>query len=105
MERFNQSQTSENVAERMSRIFTIVFVCLFAFRFYLWASLVAQMVKNLPAVQEIQVPFLGWEDLGSIPGEGNGYPLQYSGLQNTTDRGAWWATVHGVAESQIRLSY
>ena len=97
----------------MSRIFTIIFVCLFALRFYLWASLVAQMVKNLPALQEtevpflvgkIWVPFLGWEDLGSIPGEENGYPPQYSGLQNFMDRGAWWATVHGVAKSWSRLS-
>ena len=49
-------------------------------------------------------------DLGSIPGlgrssgEGNGYPLQYSGLENAMDRGAWWATVHGIAKSQTRLS-
>ena len=33
------------------------------------------------------------------PGEGNGYPLQYSCLENSMDRGAWWATVHGVTES------
>ena len=43
-------------------------------------------------------------DAGSIPGsarahgKGNGYPLQYSCLENSMDRGAWWATVHGVAE-------
>ena len=49
-------------------------------------------------------------DLGSIPGserspgEGNGNPLQYSCLENPMDRGAWWATVHGVTESQTRLS-
>ena len=49
-------------------------------------------------------------DLGSIPGwgrspgEGNGNPLQYSCLENPMDAGAWWATVHGVAKSQIRLS-
>ena len=35
-------------------------------------------------------------DPGSIPGEGNGHPLQYSCLGNPLDRGAWWATVHGV---------
>ena len=37
-------------------------------------------------------------------GEGNGNPLQYSCLENPTDRGAWWATVHGVTKSQTRLS-
>ena len=45
-------------------------------------------------------------DLGSISGsarppeEGNGYPLQYSCLENSMDRGTWWATVHWVAKSQ-----
>ena len=60
-------------------------------------ALVAQMVKNLPGHAG---------DPGSIPvsgrslGEGNGYPLQYSGLENFMDRGAWWATVHGITKSQ-----
>ena len=36
---------------------------------------------------------------GSSPGEGNDYPLHYSCLENFIDRGAWWATVHSVAES------
>ena len=35
------------------------------------------------------------------PGEGNGNPLQYSGLENLMDKGAWWATAHGVAQSWI----
>ena len=35
---------------------------------------------------------------GRSPGEGNGNPLQYSCLENTMDRGAWWAMVHGVAK-------
>ena len=39
----------------------------------------------------------GW---GRPPGEGNGNPLQYSYLGNSMDRGAWWATVHGVTKSQ-----
>ena len=34
-------------------------------------------------------------ELGRSPGEGNGNPLQYSGLENAMDRGAWWAIVHG----------
>ena len=42
--------------------------------------------------------------LGRSPGEGNGNPLQYSCLENSMDRGAWWATVHGVAKSRTRLS-
>ena len=41
---------------------------------------------------------------GGSPGEGNGNPLQDSCLENSMDRGAWWATVHGVAKSQISLS-
>ena len=36
--------------------------------------------------------------------EGNGNPLQYSGLENPRDRGAWWAAVHGVSEGWTRLS-
>ena len=35
-------------------------------------------------------------ELGRSPGEGNGYPLRYSCLENPMDRGAWWASVHGV---------
>ena len=42
---------------------------------------------------------------GRCPGEGSGYPFQYSCLENPTDRGAWWASVHGVAKSQTWLSH
>ena len=65
------------------------------------ASLVAQMVKESAC---------NAGDLGSIPGsgrspgEGNGYPLQYSGLENSMDRGARWAAVHGVTKIRTRLS-
>ena len=61
------------------------------------ASLVAQTVKNLPAMQE---------DLGLIPGsgrsprEGNGNPFQYFCLENPMDGGAWLATVHRVTKSR-----
>ena len=52
--------------------------------------------KNLPVMWETQVQSL---DLGRSPGEGNGYPLHYSCLEKSMDRGAGWATVHGMAES------
>ena len=42
--------------------------------------------------------------LGRPSGEGHGNPLQYSWLENPMDRGAWWATVHGVAKSWTQLS-
>ena len=42
--------------------------------------------------------------VGRNRGEGNGTPLQYSCLENPTDRGAWWAVAHGVAEGRTRLS-
>ena len=64
--------------------------------FKVLASLVAQLVKNLPAVQETWIQSLGWED-----------PLEkemvtHSSIlawKNLMDRGAWWAAVHGVAKS------
>ena len=59
------------------------------------------MVKNLPANAEDTGSIPG---LGRSPGEGNGTPLQYSCRENSTDRGAWQATVHGVSKSQTQLS-
>ena len=59
------------------------------------------MVKNLPA----NAGYTGLTpDQGRSPGEGNGNPLQYSCLGNSTNRGAWQATVHGVAKCRTRLS-
>ena len=111
-------------------------ICLSLCPYYIVASLVAQLVKNLPEIQEtwfnswvrkihprdrLPTPlFLGFpggsdgkesacnvRDLGSIPrlgsspGEGNSYPLQYSGQENSMDRWAWWAAVHGISESDV----
>ena len=103
-------------------------------------SLVAQLVKNPPAMQEIPVRFLSQQDppekgrlpapgvigfpgdsvskestcnagdLGLIPGlgrscgGGHDNPLQYSCLENSMDRGAWWATVHRVTKNWTQLS-
>ena len=60
-----------------------------------WASLMAQVIKNPPAMQEMWV-----QSLGGSPGEGNGSPLQYSCLENPMDRRAWQATVPGVTKSR-----
>ena len=100
-----------------------------------WASVIAQLVKNPPAMQETLVRSLDWEDplekgqathysilglfcgsaskestcnagdlalipgFGRSPGEGKGYPLQYSHLENSMD-----CVVYGVAKSQTRIS-
>ena len=64
-------------------------------------SLVAQMVKNWPAMQETLGAISG---AGRSPEGGNGNPLQYSCLGSPMHRGAWWAAVHGVSTSQTRWS-
>ena len=64
-----------------------------------------KMLLDLPCSSDGKESACNAGDLGSIPGsgrspgEGNGHPLQYSCLENPMDRGAWRATVHGVAES------
>ena len=66
--------------------------------------------RGFPGGSEVKASARNAGDLGSIPGsgrspgEGNGNPLQYSCLENPMDRGAWWATVYGVAKSRTRLS-
>jgi len=78
-------------------------------------------LKNIQTIRKVQL----WGFLGSsdgkesvcnegdpglitrsvrFPKEGNGCPLQYSLLENPINRGAWWATVHGVTKSQTQLS-
>ena len=62
----------------------------------LGVSVMDQMVKNLPASAGDAGSICG---LGRSTGGGNDNPLQYSCLESPMDRGAWWATVHGVTES------
>ena len=66
-----------------------------------WGFPDGSTVKNLPAsaVATGSIP-----ELGRSHEEGNGNPLQYSCLGNPMDRGAWWATVHGVEKNQTQLS-
>ena len=67
-------------------------------------------LMGFPGGSEVKVSACNVGDLGLIPGsgrspgEGNGNPLLYSCLENPKDKGACWATVHGVAKSRTRLS-
>ena len=77
--------------------------CLFHYKYafsfthiIIWASLMTQMVKNSPAMQETRVLI---PELGRSLGEGNGYPTSYFCLENSKDRGDWQATVLGVAKN------
>ena len=64
------------------------------------------IIMGFPGGSDCEESACNAGDLGSIPGsgrspgEGDGYPLQYSCLENPMDRGIWWATVHGVKKSQ-----
>ena len=84
--------------------FIVSVILYFCFLWLLWASWVIPVVENLPARAGnagdlASIPGLGWG-----PGEGNGYPLQNSCLENPMDRGAWPATVPGVTKSQTWVS-
>ena len=62
------------------------------------------LFKSFPGGSVVENPSATLGDMGLIPGsgrsfgEGNDNPLQYACLQNPMDRGAWWATAHGVAK-------
>ena len=62
-----------------------------------WASQVVPVVKNPAASAGDPGSIPG---SGRLPGEGHGNPLQHSCLENPMDRGAWWATVQGIAKSR-----
>ena len=78
------------------------------FKFYI-LSLVCLLWASLGSDGKEFACNVGYLDsvsgLGRSPGEGNSYPLQYSGLKNSMGREAWQATVHGVTKSQTGLSY
>jgi len=61
------------------------------------------MVKDPPANAGDIRDVGSMPGLGKSPGEGNGYPLQYSCLENPMDRRAWQATVYGIRKSRTRL--
>ena len=65
-----------------------------------YSSLVAQIIKNLPAMQ-VDLGLIPWS--GKSPGEGDSNPLQYFYLENSMDRYAWLATVRGVTKVRHNL--
>ena len=74
------------------------------------SPLLNDRVRGFPGGSEGLESACNGRDLGLIrgsgrfPGEENGYPLQYSCPENSMDRGAWWATVHGVTKSRTQLT-
>ena len=98
--KFTSKTTDHREISNVPKYFIGMVTCKFAF----YSSSVAQWYKNLPAMQEtLRRPrFNPW--VGRSLGEGNDNPLQYSCLGNPIDRGAWWATVYGVAKSWTWLS-
>ena len=77
------------------------------------ATRLSILKSGFPEVAVVKSPPVGAGDArhtgsvpgsGRSPGEGNGHPLQYSCLENSMDKGAWWATINGVMKSQTQLS-
>ena len=105
------SSTEYVIYERI--IFTylagLLLSVVYYFSYLYWAVSIIKVVL-FPGGSEVKASACNAGDLDSIPvsgrspGEGNVSPLQYSCLENPMDRGAWWATVHGVAKSRTRLS-
>ena len=72
--------------------------------FNFWGFPGGSVVKNLPAKAGDTRDMGSVPVSGTVPGVGNGNPLQYSWLENPMDRGAWWPTVNGVTKGWIWLS-
>ena len=76
----------------------------------MYRNIYSSFIYSLPGGSDGKESACNARDLGSIPGlgrspgEGNSYPLGYTGLENSMDRGTWQATVHGIAKSRTWLS-
>ena len=93
---FSKDITSDLLNEQNSLNFLLINNVVAILENSVYKYLIAQLIKNLPAVQETWVQSLGWEH---PPGEWIGYPLQYSSLEKSMDY-----IVHGVRKSWTRLS-
>ena len=93
------------VVNKVSHRHGLCYCCCYVrlFGIVLWASFVAQLVKNPPAMQEMQVRSLGGEDPLEKEMAMHSRILPWD-IPPTEDKGAWRATVHGIAKSQIQLN-
>ena len=93
--------------DRAKRIFRAMKLLCMTFQWSIHVKHLLKLIEctGFPGGSDGKASACNVEDLGSIPGlggshgEGNGNPLQYTCLRNPMNRGAWWASVHGVAES------
>ena len=89
--------------------FILCTILVFQHNFKTKIKLLKSSNSGFPSSSDGKEPACNAEDVGTIPesgrtpGGGNGSPLQYSCLGNPMDRGAWWATVHGVTHTHIAL--
>ena len=99
---FNGKESEKVYIHTHTHTHIYIYLCIYT-SWYMPASQVAPVVKNLPTNAEDVRDAGSVPGLGRSPGRGHGNPLQYSCLENSMDRGAWRSTVHGVTKSQTRL--
>ena len=104
---FHSLTIVNNAAMNLEVCFKFMFTFIFS---YIYPKVKFLGHNGFPGGSEVKASACKAGDPGSIPGsrgspgEGNRNPLQYSCLENPMGGGAWWATVHGVAQSRTRLS-
>ena len=101
------TNTEINSTELLKWSFKTFFACIFK---KICLKFISEENRDFPGGSKGKGYSCNAGNLGSIPGsgrfpgKGNGKPPQYSCLENSTDRGAWWAIVHGIAKSQTCMS-
>ena len=103
------SELSEMLPPRLQSSFCPKQNLIHTLKFYIFFSQQLENRKGFPVVENLAANAEDIRDVGLIPGlgrsreGGHGNPLQYSYLENTMDRGAWWATAYGITKSWTRV--
>ena len=94
------------VMKRVRGLHSLCCLLLLVSKYFLYSEIEPESLalESFPSSSDGKASACNAGDLGSVPGEGKGYPLQYSCLEKSMDRGAWQATVYKVAKSWARLS-